>query len=474
MLYTPDMHTNGAEPLPIYSALYEAVKRDILAGKLRPNDRLPSIRALAKHLSVSVTPVETAYQQLVAEGFAESRPKRGYFVVPLPSPYSGLALHGEPSSLHQAGRSPAYDYDFHIAKNDFSVFPIEEWKRLMGQVLREQYSSLLFYGDAQGEAGLRKELSVYLHRFRGVVCRPEQVVIAAEQHQLVHYLTLLLKSLPPVLATENPCYPLIPAAFKSQSFRIAAVTEADSAVSYERLLESGARVIALAPSHQFPGGRVMPYAERLDILNWSKSSGGFIIEDDYGGEFRYQGQPVPALQGIDPAANVVYLSGFSQVLAPDMCIHFMILPEALVEPFQSLRRELLFEGSSSRILQRALQLFMEKGYYERHVRKMRTLYRKKSRMLAHLLQREFQGAGEAAPADSGMHVLLKLNASASETEMAAEARRNGLHIAEASLFYENGVSPGPENRFLIGFGGIPANLMEEGIRKLREVWGTYI
>lgn len=476
MLYTPDLHIDGADSLPIYSAIYEAMKRDMLSGKLRPHDRLPSIRTLARHLSVSITPVETAYQQLVAEGFAESQARRGYFVVPLPESYGGLSLAGtnHDQILPEAEQIQTYAYDFHIAKNDITSFPIEDWKRLLSQVVRQEYQELLFYGDAQGEAGLRNELALYLHRFRGVNCRKEQIVVAAEQHLLVHYLSLLMKDLPPVLAVENPCYPLIPAAFRSRGYHVATVTERDGGICYKRLKESGARVIALAPSHQFPGGRIMPAPERLDILNWSKASGGYIIEDDYGGEFRYNGQPISALQGIEPSVNVIYLGGFSQVLAPDLCIHYMVLPESLLEPFQRLKKELRFEGSSSRILQRTLQLFMEKGHFERHVRKMRAVYRSRSRILSESLRHYFQGNGDVQPADSGMHVILKMNASVSEAVMAAEARRNGLHVSQASLFYKDPTSAGPENRFLIGFGGIPLERIEEGIRKLRKVWEPYL
>lgn len=476
MIYTPDIHTSSK--LPVYAALYEAIKRDIISGKLSPNDRLPSIRALAMNLSISTTPVETAYQQLISEGFVESRPRRGFYVAHLPDSYGKLTLQGRQfpdNNVAMSGMAdPAYSYDFHMSKNDFSCFPVSIWRRLLNHTLREEYEELLYYGDPQGEAGLRKELAAYLYRFRGVVCGQEQIVIGAEQHLLMNYLAAMMRDLSPGIAVENPCYPLIPSTFQAQGYELFHVTEADKGISISRLQSTPARIVAVSPSHQFPGGRVMPFNERLELLEWAKENQAYILEDDYGGELRYHGQPVPALQGLDSTANVIYIGGFSQILAPDLCIHYMVLPEALLEPFHDTRRRLMFELSSSRIYQRTLQRFMEQGYFEKHVRKVRNLYRKKNRKLAEALEAQFRGLGEVINAEAGLHVVLKLHASASEKEMVDAVKLYGIRIASGTPFYAGRKSRSEERKFIIGFGGIKSERIEEGVSRLRELWNPYL
>jgi GntR family transcriptional regulator/MocR family aminotransferase len=309
---------------------------------------------------------------------------------------------------------------------------------------------------------------------RGVVCHPQQIVIGAEQHLLMHLLGVMLQDFSPSIAVENPCYPLIPSAFRQQGYEVVPLTEADQCISAARLEQMNARILAVAPSHQFPGGRIMTIQERLDLLQWAKVKRACIIEDDYGGELRYQGKPIAALQGLDPAAMVVYVGGFSQIHAPDLCIHYMVLPEALLEPFHEVRRKLMFELSSSRIYQRTLQKFMQHGFFDKHVRKMRNLYRKKNHQLTESLETEFHGIGEVINADTGLHLILKVKGNVSEGEMVEAARKQGIHIAAASPFYWGDAPlPAEEKQFIIGFGGISSERIDAGVRRLREIWGPY-
>lgn len=367
-----------------------------------------------------------------------------------------------------------FTYDFHLSKNDFTCFPIGIWKRLLNHTLRDHYDELLFYGDPQGEDGLHHELATYLLRFRGVVCRKEQIVIGAEQHLLMNYLALMLRNCASGLAVENPCYPLIHAAFQSHGYEVFHVTEPDGGISISGLQDTGARIAAVAPSHQYPSGRVIPFNERMALLEWAKENEAYIVEDDYGGELRYPGQPVPALQGIDPSANVIYIGGFSQILAPDLCIHYMVLPNNLIESFHEIRRTFVFEQSSSRIYQRTLQRFMEQGHFEKHVRKMRNLYRRKNHMLSDALETHFRDVGEVMNVEAGLHVILKLQASPSEQEMVEAVRPYGIRIAAASPFYASGGALSQERRFIIGFGGIASERIDEGIHLLRKLWKPYL
>ncbi|PZD96108.1 PLP-dependent aminotransferase family protein [Paenibacillus sambharensis] len=480
MLYTPNILMKP--DVPVYSALYESIKQDIAAGRLRPKDRLPSIRQMARNLAVSTTPVESAYGQLLAEGFIESRPKRGFYVIPLSESYGLLTLAAEQTAASVSGQEQdaarvavSAPYDFHMAKVDLEHFPLQTWKKTLNAVLREEYSGLLHYGDAQGEPGLRTELARYLNRFRGVTCRPDQIVIGAEQHLLLHYLAEMLRGSVRSVIIENPCYPLIPSAFRAGGFEVVPGCSADEGIEAFRLPQAPGCMAVVSPAHRFPSGRVMPLQERLHLLEWARKHGCYILEDDYGGELRYQGRPVPALQSLDTTANVIYVGGFSQILAPDICIHYMVLPNPLTGLFHRLKRTLMFEHSSSRIYQRTLQLFMKEGHFEKHVRRMRNIYRKRSRSLMEALESHFGDIGEIHSAEAGLHVRLSLRVLRPAREMIAIARQHGIEVAAASPFYqEEGDRDSEQEDFIIGFGAIQWRLIDEGVRRLRIIWQPYI
>lgn len=481
MLYTlPSI--NDTKTSYRYLEIYETIKQDIISGVLQENNRLPSIRKLAEFLSVSTTPVELAYQQLIDEGFIESRPRRGFYVVKLPETYGNLNMkhtyneRQHPSSVQAPTQETSFHpitFDFHPSKNDFDQFPILVWKRLHNQLFQPEHSDLLFYGDPQGELGLRQELAMYLRQFRGVICEPSQIVIAAEQHVLVQFLGQILKNHSDSIAVEDPGYRIIPATFRSLGYQVQPIGLDDQGLDTDLLWRSPTRIASVSPSHQFPMGIVMPVARRLELLEWARTRDGFLIEDDYGGEFRYQGRPIPALQGLAPNDRVIYLGGFSQVLAPDFCIHYMVLPERLVPIYHQLRREIMFEASSSRIHQRTLQLFMQKGYFEQHVRRMRNVYRKKNNQLVTSLHNHFNNSVAILGHHAGMHLVIQIQTTHAEAELLRIAREVGIQIASAA-FYWNTKTETDQKNFIIGFGGINIDLIDEGISLLREVWSPYL
>jgi GntR family transcriptional regulator/MocR family aminotransferase len=458
--------------IPMYVQLYDYLKNEIVAGRIPEQSRVPSVRKLADFLGISTTPVELAYNQLVAEGFLVSRPRSGYVVHSLPDPYGKLGSGGPPFA--KVRRSPLRDekefaYDFHLSKNDFSHFPFQIWRRLYNESLKEEQKQLLFYGDPQGEAGLRQEIAAYLYQFRGVKSAPDQIVIGAEQHQLLSILSLLLREHSLRIGVENPGYPLLPSTFRQHGYEVVPISLAEDGIQIGELYESGVRIVSVTPSHQFPRGMIMPIAKRLQLLEWANDVNGFIIEDDYDGEFRYHGRPIPSLQGLVPSSRVVYLGGFSQVLAPALCIHYLVLPESLIDWYDQLYDQTLFEQASSRLHQRTLQLFMERGYLGKHVRKMRNLYRKKHDVLIRSIQEHFREKAEIIGRDAGFHLLLRVNSPYSEKELLQLARGAGIRISSATYTWLH--SPVQERKeFLLGFGGIEIDRIEEGIKRLKEVW----
>ncbi|CAM3413791.1 PLP-dependent aminotransferase family protein [Brevibacillus invocatus] len=472
MLLTPVWTDNGNEPQ--YVQLYAYIKKEIVAGTLPEKTRLPSVRKLADMLGLSTTPVEMAYQQLLAEGFIISRPRSGYYVEHLPEPE--IAPRANRPRDGQAGvdrpllrDARQYEYDFHMSQNDFSLFPYADWRRLYNQTLRLERQEDLFFGDPQGEPGLRKQIAEYLHQHRGVVCTPDQVVICSDQFGLLSLLSLMLKTDYPQIAVENPGYLLFAHTFARHGFEVKPISLLEDGIDVRELEQSGARLAVVSPSHQYPRGMIMPVAKRMQLLEWAKAVNGYIIEDDYDGEFRYHGRPIPSLQGLQTNARVIYMGSFSQVIAPALCIWYMVLPQSLLDRYYQLVRETLLEQSSSRLHQVTLEAFMKKGMLEKHLRKMRSLYRKKHDAVMHAVQEHFGERAVLFGKDAGFHMLLRVETPHSELQLNERARQAGVHTSSASYTWLR--PPAEQHKeFFLGFAGIPLEKIEPGIKALAGAW----
>ncbi|WP_018754415.1 PLP-dependent aminotransferase family protein [Paenibacillus terrigena] len=463
---------------PQYAQLYEQVKTAITEGELTEHMRMPSIRSLAGTLGVSATTVELAYSQLVAEGFLDSQPKRGYYVQKLPDPYRQAGGNESRRALSVVSSIPRtvpardnreYQYDFHLSKNDHTIFPFELWRRLSNQVLRQSNQDLLFYGDPQGEYGLRVQISNYLRQFRGCECSPEQVVIGSSQHHLLSLMCHLLKGRLQHIGVENPGYLLHAETFRQQGLQVCPIPLQDNGMQVEEVYARQVQAVCVSPSHQYPRGIVMPIAKRLQLLEWAEHVQGYIIEDDYDGEFRYHGRVIPSLQGLQGGNRVIYLGGFSQVLAPAFCIHYMVLPPDLIAVYQQVEYKMLLEQSASRIHQCTLQAFMERGHLEKHIRKMRKRYGQKHDLLIQSIQEVFGERAIMIGKDAGFHILLRIDHPLTEHELVLSAREAGVRVASAAHTWIESSSYS-YREFFIGFAGIELERIEPGIKRLYDVW----
>lgn len=469
MLLVPSLSENSE--VPYYIQLYHYFKKEIISGSLPAGTRLPSIRSFAVQLSISATPVELAYQQLLSEGFIASKPRSGYYVQSMHM-FSGLTA--APDALPLPGRpitprdSRTYAYDFHMSKNDFSLFPHKVWRSLYQEQLANP--DLLQYGDPQGEPALRESIAAHLRQFRGLRCTAGQVVTGGDQYTLCSLLCLLLQGREGNrLAIENPGYHLLPAAFRRNGFEIVPIPLQEDGLDVEKLYTSGASSVYISPSHQFPRGMTLPIAKRHALLDWARSTNSIIIEDDYDGEFRYHGRPIPALQGLLEDSPVIYMCSFAQSVAPALSIHYMVLPKELLPLYHHLAGELYLEHSASRLNQIAMHYFIERGHFEKHLRRMRLLYQRKHDLLLRSIQRYFGEQAAVSGRDAGFHVLLTLKSGGSARQLAAVAEQAGIRVTPISYtWWEQPESDDPE--FTLGFGGIPEDLIEEGIRRLAEVW----
>lgn len=469
----------GSEAL--YLQLYRYFCEEIQSRRLPSGTRLPSVRALSHHLRVSKTTVETAYHQLLAEGYLESRERSGFYVVDVEwdGPVSAGRLgkrqyepkenKREPAS-EEAAAAPAIRYDFHQAQVDAEHFPFELWRRYSNQCMQRENPRVLYYGDRQGEMGLREEIARYLRQARGVQATAEQIAIGAGTQVMITQLGLLFGLRGQAVAMEDPGYNGVRTVFRQLGFEVRPIPMEEDGIDVKALERSGARLVYITPSHQDPTGIVMPYAKRLKLLQWANRTESYIMEDDYNGEFRYSGRPIPSLQGLDTEGRVIYLGTFSKALLPTIRISYVVLPPSLLPIYQEKLAE--FDQSASRIHQETLALFMKHGDWARHIRKMRTLYSKKHEAMLRILQAELGPHIRIMGQDAGMSVTVEVNSRHSSGELTKIAAAAGICVHPASHKWIN-PAPNALPIFQFGFGGQTIGDIEAGIRLLAQVWRPY-
>ena len=469
----------------LYEQIYGHIKREINEGKLLAGEKLPSTRFLAEYLQVSRSTVDYAYGQLLGEGYIESRPCRGYFVCSAEgmfhleegayrmedahiSTVSGDRLpSGEALSCRQKDSCPAGDMiDFSPYDIDMSGFPFSVWRKITKNILSYANSELFARGEPQGDYELRQTISRYLHSSRGVNCAPEQIIVGAGNDYLLMLLEKILGRHVRI-AMENPTYIRSYRIFRSFAYDIVAVDMDACGMAADRLEEENVRVAYVMPSHQFPIGTVMPIGRRMELLQWAdREEGRYLIEDDYDSEFRYHGKPVPALQASDKRCRVIYMGTFSKAIAPAIRVSFMVLPKPLLETY--LRDCSFYSCTVSRIDQRILCEFIRDGYFERHLNKMRKLYKAKHECLLECLQPlrdRFLLSGENA----GLHLVLTSKEGVPEQRLveAAAAERVKVYGLSESMV-ERGAD---SSTVLLGFGGLTEAQLREGAAALGRAWG---
>lgn len=458
---------NNDDPVPLYKQLYNQIREHVLSGKLPADSRLPSVRDLAVELSTSRNTVEGAYQELYAEGYIYSKPRSGHFVSALDQDAAPLSLSRKPQThVPSPELSSSYAYDFHPARLDPESFPALLWRKLFIETLRESSRELVQYCSPQGERGLRGTIQQYLERSRGVVCDPEQIVICAGLQQSLDIVAHVLKGSHSVVAVENPGYHLPRSVFRNHAYEIVPVPVGPSGLDLDLLKTSDSTIAYVTPSHQLPMGCVMPVANRLKLIEWAESGGKLIIEDDYDSELRYHGKPIPSLQGLRPHGNIIYLGTFSKILSPALRVSYLVLPQSLLPTYQSLFQD--YFSTVSVLEQRTLAKFMEQGHWDRHVRRMRTIYKKKHDTLLRAVEQHFGSRAVVVGQGAGLHVVLQLSGNApDEAEIVARAQLKGIRLFPFSGFYFTGK---PDSMtLLLGFGGMPAGEIEPGIALLSQI-----
>lgn len=460
-------HLDTAIKTPLYEQLYRAIRQDIMSGVLAGGERLPSKRRLAEHLEISQITVETAYSQLLAEGYVVSKPRSGYFVQRFERVAPAKAT--PPAPVRPEKPRPSYRYDFKTNIVDTDCFPFSTWARLLRGELTDKASKLLEAAAPQGVPELREEICRYLAEFRGIAVQPEQVVVGAGSEYLLNLIIQLLGR-ERVYSLENPGYPKLDHIFRAGGAQVAPIALDHSGLRVDLLRESAASVVYLTPSHHFPLGVVMPAARRMAVLQWAEEGNDrYIIEDDYDSEFRYVSRPIPAMKELDHADRVIYLNTFAKSLAPSLRIGYMVLPYRLLDTFRE--RFGFYSSTVPSFEQYTLARFLSTGSFERHVSRIRNLYKaRRDALLTALRQSSLEPVLHISGAEAGLHILLTVTNGMSEAEMIASAAREGVRVYGLSEYYVAEHALCPPSTVILGYAGIPSEAYTEAVACLERAW----
>ena len=448
---------NKKPGLPLYEALYRCIRDDILSGRLTPGQKLPAKRALAANLEVSKITVEGAYAQLLAEGYIRSVEKVGCFVEAVPQT---RVLPLPETSLPD----PADDR-LDLTANSCTDFPFSVWSRLQREVMLDLKEQLLQQIPNQGVAELRRAIAAHLAQFRGMQVSPDHILVGAGTDFLYNLLIQLLGR-EKVYAIEEPGYDKIRRIYHAGGVRCSCVRVDARGVSPAVL--GDAQVLHISPSHHFPTGLVTPLERRRELLNWAGEGDRYIIEDDYDSEFRFHARPVSSLQSLDTQGRVIYMNTFSKTLAPSIRISYMVLPAHLMARFH---RELDFYSCTvPSFEQYTLARFLSRGYFEKHINRMRKAYKaRRNRLIDILHQCPMADRLQVWEQDAGLHFLVRVQTVLSDEKLTARLEQKGLRVRSLRSYYRTGVPTADEHCLVVNYSG----LTEEDLARLERLLNTW-
>lgn len=453
-MQTYTLDRSGASPL--YEQLYRALKADILSGALPGGSRLPSGRALAEHLGLSRVTVETAYAQLLAEGYLTSRPRAGYFVEQL-TPQELPPRVSEPEAQPPEPET--------AQSRSAQLFPFSVWARLMRGVLLDRRQELLRPAPDAGLPALRQAVAAELYRQRGVHVSPEQVYIGAGAE---YFYNLLIQFFGHgrVYALENPGHRKIARVYQANQVAVRPIGMDADGVIPELLEQSGAEVLHISPSHHYPTGTVTPITRRQALMRWlTAQPGRYLIEDDYDSEFRFSGLPIPTIQSMDRSGRVIYMNTFSRTISPSLRISYMILPRTLLPQWQAAMG--FYSCTVPSFEQMTLTRFLAEGYFEKHLSRMKKHYRSVRAQLFSVLHTP-QAVRQCAvhDTDAGLHLVLELKNAPEPEALRALLRQSGLPDALLSDFFLDAPSPQAQKSIVLGYADAEPAQLEAALTAL--------
>jgi GntR family transcriptional regulator/MocR family aminotransferase len=446
---------------PFYRQVYVRFRNAIADGRLAPGDRVPSARALATELGLSRGTIETAYSILIAEGYFQPRGQAGTFVasglkppvfsraVPeVPSAYAGCTVNMRPASIMplQMGL-PALD-----------AFPRRLWTRLAARCVRAAQTSDLVYPATHGLAALRGAIATYLQLARGIECSPSQIFITSGYRNTLELIVHALLKPGDHVWVEDPGFPPTQLLLQHTNISVSPVPvdEEGMMVSHGIATASRARAAIVTPAHQSPLCMSLSLPRRLSLLEWASKNKAWIVEDDYDGEYRYVGRPLPALKSLDRHGRVLYAGTFSKVLFPGIRLAYLVVPEAEIERFERVSQ--VFSGGGPQLTQAIVTDFLIEGHFSRHIQRMRKLYGERRQAAATGLEHILGAHMRIEPQPGGMHLVLRMRRGGSDRSLAERIRSHGMY---AQALSDWSIGKQVEPALLLGFTNIDSEITAE-------------
>lgn len=460
--FIPDL--NHQSKTPLYVQLYESFKAEILKGNISTSEKLPSIRDLSKALNLSKTTIESAYDQLLVEGYIYSKPQSGFFINLISSESGNNRLDTVDTSIESKNATIEHAEPY----TDSSSFDFIKWKKCSNKIMTEYTDTLLLEAMPQGETFLRNQLSKYVYQSRGVKCTPEQIVIGAGTQQIMHLVCNILEYTGmDHAAFEDPGYYSARKIFLDRGFMVSPISIDSDGMRVEELKNSPCSVAYVSPSHQFPLGSVMPIGRRYELLEWASDENKIIIEDDYDSELRYYGRPVPALQGLDEKERVIYLGSFSSTLLPSIKISYIILPNEMLKYYKSVMNH--YNQTCSKIEQLTLALYMKEGFYQKHIKKLRKLYATKAAYFKECLQKEMGNDCKILNHDSGIHLLIEVHTKKTPESLCEDASKVRVTTVPLTNYMIRKLHTN-HPVLLLYYAQIPLADIPEAVKNLKDRW----
>ena len=464
--------------LPAYRWLYSAVRDQILEGRLRPGARLPATRELARQYGFSRGTIVNTFELLKSEGYTEGTVGSGTYVSRiLPEERMNVRVRGRSIHKHSPidrhlsayGKKvilfPGYDKRptraFRSNVPALDVFPLELWTQITARVLRRASANHLLGCQPMGYEPLRKAVADYLSSSRGVDCEPAQVAIVSGVQEALDLTARLFVNPGDRVCMERPGFVGAAQVFEAMGARVSTIALDDQGIKLHEPSLRGARLVYVTPGHQFPLGITMSLARRLELLEWANRSGSLIFEDDYDGEFRYSGRPIPALQGLDHSGCVLYAGTFSKMLFPSLRLAYLVVPANLIDRVAAAKS--LTTRHAPVLEQAVLCEFITEGHFGRHVRRMRELYATRLTALLESARKELSGLLEVSPIEAGLQTVGWLQQGIREVSAARAARERNVDVTPLSRYCRR---PLAREGLQLGFAGVDPGEIQRGVRDL--------
>ena len=482
--FSPVIAVDRKAAKPLHRQIYEAYRATIIGRNLQPGQQIPSTRTLASELGISRIPVLTAYAQLLAEGYFESRVGAGTFVSSsLPEQSmsceyrsagaddanAGPRTVSRRSALLPRRQSAPWAYGsgaFSVGQLAFDHFPFQAWSNLVARHARRVRASSLNYSDPMGSTEFRETIATYLRTARAVHCEARQIMVVSGSQQALDLSARVLLDPGSPVWIEEPGYELMRYALTLAGCQLIPVPVDAEGMDVAAGIKLCGKACAayVTPSHQYPLGVTMSASRRLQLLDWAHNSGAWIVEDDYDSEYRYESMPIASLQGLDRGSRVIYIGTFSKTLFPSLRLGYMVIPPDLVDRFAAARWAI--DLCPPHLYQAVLADFIDQGLFARHIRKTRLLYSQRRSALVGAIRNEFGSRLEILGGEAGMHLAVTLPPGLPDRKISARGAAENLWLWPLSLTY---LGKAARQGFILGFGSTKAAEMPQAVRRLRDV-----